>query len=313
MIRTRGALSALFMLFATATALAAQDAMVTAQEAPIRERPQLDATIIETKNAGAKIRISQFHKEGWYKTRASTGQYGWIWQADISILSYTDDVKTANLEQVVKEHEHRRTKEDHWIYLRAGGFLLGAMPGDLNEKFSRPAAAMFWAPGGFGEISFKLVKDLRLAFRVAGYSTTSSVSDNRGVPYDVSISGTPFLVGIDKDISVFKNFYLSAGLYGGYSFGNQVSVTATTFEQPNSFTIKKGAPAALLNFAAQYYLADWFSVIAEAGFYYSYISNTRVPPFNGDTPFKNPSTGNNVSLYMSHMGPMLGAAVQFNL
>lgn len=294
------------------TVFAAQDATITVEEAPIRERPSLDAVIIETKNAGTKIRISQYSKEGWYKTRTFTGGYGWVWQADLTILDHVDDLKTANLEATPRKHDHRQTKDDNWLFLRAGGLFLGVVPSNLSEHLGYPGGMPFWAPGGFAEISLKLAENLRLAFRVAGYYTFDSLRHSDGNQYDVTHSGIPILVGIDKDISLFKNFYVSAGLYAGLSFRNETTVTAPGHPVINAFTMASPAPAALMNFSAQYYFYNWISGIVEAGFYYSYIKQARVPSFNGDRPFRKPD-GSMDSLYITHLGPMISFGFQFNL
>ena len=96
-------MTAIKLLFAllcafSCPAFAAQDAVVTVEQAAIRERPSLDAKIIESKPVGARIRVSDFGKDGWYKTKASMGQFGWIWQADLTLSSFSDDIKASNLE-----------------------------------------------------------------------------------------------------------------------------------------------------------------------------------------------------------------------
>src|SRR5438105_789423 len=101
------ALTVLFLLCLVPPAFAAQDAMVTVEQASIHEKPTKDSAILETKKAGAKLRVSSYSKDGWYKTRAASGQYGWIWQASLTILTMTEDIKTANLELKERPREDR--------------------------------------------------------------------------------------------------------------------------------------------------------------------------------------------------------------
>jgi hypothetical protein len=92
---------------------AAQEAIVSAEEAAIRERPTTDAKVIESLPSGATLKVSSRQKDGWYKARASTGQIGWVSQDDITLKQYSTELKQGNV--VLKPqlaHERREYPQD---------------------------------------------------------------------------------------------------------------------------------------------------------------------------------------------------------
>jgi hypothetical protein len=305
-------------LFAPASAQAAQDAVVTTEQAAIRERPTLDAKIIESRAAGTKLRVSEFNKDGWYKTKATTGQFGWVWQADISILAYRDDVRASDLDMPERLRDRRLNRSEPWLFLRGVGSAFGIISSDISNRLGLGFGHLYLAKGGFAEIAVRLEERLRLALRVGDYSLSGSVAvtPTDGTParsYTVAMSGTPVLVGIDADVARGDVFDISAGFYAGMGFNNKLTVTETDFVAPNSFSVTQNHWALLLNFSAKYWIARWCAIVGEFGGYYSALSHVQVPnAFNGDAPFRDDS-GNLSILNVNHVGPILSLGVQFAL
>jgi hypothetical protein len=303
---------------APALAHAAQDAVVTTEQAAIRERPTLDAKIIESRAAGTKLRVSDYNKDGWYKTKATTGQFGWVWQADISVLAFHDDVRAADLEMPERLHERRMGRSEPWLFFRGGGSMLGVISADVSNRLGQGLGHLYLAPGGFGEIAVRVEDRLRIAVRMFEYSSNGTVTlgNSSGIParnYSVAMSSTPFLLGLDADVSRSEVFDVSAGFYAGLGLSNKITVTETDFDAPNSFTITQTHWAILVNFTAKYWFNRWFCAVGEVGGYYSALSHVQVPnAFNGDGPFRD-DAGNLSILNVNHLGPLLGLGLQIAL
>jgi hypothetical protein len=305
-------------ILAPARAHAAQDAVVTTEQAAIRERPTLDAKIIESRAAGTKLRVSDYNKDGWYKTKATTGQFGWVWQADISVLAFHEDVRAADLEMPERLHERRMGRSEPWLFLRGGGSLFGIISGDVSNRLGQGLGHMYFAPGGFGEIAVRLEDRLRVALRIGEYSSSGSVvlGNSSGIPnrtYNVAMSGTPFLLGLDADVARGEVFDVSAGFYAGLGLTNKITITEPDFDAPNSFTVSQTHWSILVNFTAKYWFSRWFALVGELGAYYSALSHVQVPnAFNGDGPFRD-EFGNLSILNVNHVGPIAGFGLQIAL
>lgn len=280
-------------------ALAAQDAMVTVEQAAIRERPELDAAIIESRNAGTKIRVSQYNKEGWFKTRSSNGQYGWIWQADITVLSMTSDVKAANLEMIDKNHERRHTRSAPWFFARAGGGLLAAMSPNLGKSFRASRTQLYPGFGGFGEIAVRVQDKFKLAARLLTYSAQSTVdskqNDGTILGVDVTHTGTAGLFGVEATINDSDTFDLTSSLYIGMA---QSSTTSGAPIPPtvDTKTVDGSALAGMLAFGGKYWLTRHFAILGDLDFYLTHIP--RTPPEKGN-------------MVVTHAVFFLNAGIQF--
>ncbi len=65
--------------FISSQAYAAQDTTIIIDNAPIRSDPSTSAKSIDYLPIGSEMRISSYPLPGgWYKVRATTGEYGWI-------------------------------------------------------------------------------------------------------------------------------------------------------------------------------------------------------------------------------------------
>lgn len=311
-------------LFAIAIALlipaysfAAQDAVVTVEQAAVRETPTMDAESIQNLNAGTKVRVSQYNKDGWYKIKSKSGKYGWIWQADITILAYTTDVETANLEMQKKSHDRRSRAEGPWLFVRTGGSVYLLTSADVSHRLRNASSTLYPGLGGFLEVATRIGENYRLALRLGTYSASSSLSHKNvttglTTSYTITHKGTPVLFGLDTDILQTEIFQLAGGIYAGFGMSNTTTIQSDQ-PAPNSTELSQNYFAAMLNFAAKYWFAHRFAIVGEFGVYYSRIPKSDVkPPFNGDAPFRQ-ADGNLGSLIVNHLGPVIGLGIQFSL
>lgn len=290
-------------------AKAAQDAVVTKEQAVIREHPWADSAILETRSAGSKVRVSSGTKNGWFKIRLNETKFGWIWQGDLAVLAHAGEVQAAGLEIKDKTHEPRPKSSGPWLFIRAGGFLFGLIDSDLSRRLGLAGGAIYLTPGGFAELAFKLEDRLRLAVRGLTYRSTSNISFG-GQPYNVTHSASMAMVGLDTDVSQGESIDVSVGLYAGLTFPTSVTVVDPIQSAPNSFYVTKNTYAIMLNFSVKHPFTKSLSGVVELGALYTGIPNGNVKdPFNGDGPFLDVN-GNPSSIRIAHVGPVLGAGLQ---
>lgn len=302
------------LFLCTTLAHAAQDAVVAAEQAAVRERPSRDAVVMESLSQGTKVRVSSKAKNGWFKTRSSVGLHGWIWQGH---LSFPQKAEEENSTEVLNHYRHVPHAQERGVRpylpfsLRGGGLVLGMFSSAVSSKLGLGKGRPYFASGGFIEAGYRVKEDLRLTGRFMGYTHTSGVLFH-GVRYDVSHTGYPLLAGIEATVLSTERFDITGALYAGFSLSNKLEVSAPAFSQPNAFVIESVAPAAMLNFGAKYLLSRRWAAVFELAAYYSYIPKQRVPnAFNGDGPFRD-DANTMTELRVNHLGMIAGVGVQFD-
>lgn len=304
-------LSIFLFLLPITEARAAQDAIVIVDQAAVRERPEFDAAVIESIEQGESVKVSSKNKDGWYKTRAKTGQYGWIWQADLSYPEFMHESEAANSKTRQQPHIDRGVRPYPLFSLRLGGHALGLAPTSLSRKLGLGSYHVYFAGEGFIEAGYRTSDRLRLVARFMGYSHESGIL-YQGVRYDVNMSGYPLLFGGDLDITHGERVDVSAAVYAGVSLSNRLEVVAPAFQPPNSFALEAVAPAVMLNFTSKYFITRFLSGVFETGLYYSYIPKQRVPgPFNADGPFRD-DVNTMTELRVSQLALFFGLGIQLD-
>lgn len=302
------------------SARAAQDAIVSTETASVRERPIDDAKVIETFPYGQKIRISSRSKDGWFKTRARTGQLGWVSQNDITLLDFKDELGSGQV--VVKGapgRERRDYEREPTYYLSFGGLGTTIEMLDFNQAIGLSSGHMSIATGFWADFSLVFMDRFRAGVRYMSYSSTLSVA-YLGNTYQVTNSGNPIMVGIEGEIARSGSFNVEAAGYVGYSPSTTITVNATTVTtasaaaSPASLstqsTIRNGEPAYLVNFTGMWHLAKWAALMAGAGVYYCKILKTALPAFQGQVP--NGTAGFALdNADAQHFGPLITLGAQF--
>lgn len=295
---------------AVTAAQAAQDATVIVEQAAIRERPTLDALVMESPEAGTVLRISNTSKDGWFKTRTSTGRIGWVWQADIRLEKYGEHFQGGNLSPEDRTRSTRHEAKGESFYVKLGGLMFVMWAPQFGENLGLDEKSIFLNSGFFGELSYRLNDDLCISLRHMQYSNEYSIVHG-GLEYETAQSGKSLLLGLEKDLSVGAIFSSTVGLYLGAAI-NTVKVTTVSAPPPNSFIIESPYPAAFFNWSTRYSLSKLFSIIGQAGIYLTQIPSTRIPnSFNGDEPFRAGERMQRVRI--GHVGPMISLGLQLSL
>lgn len=313
-MRTRSRHLVLFLLatmtlLSTAKIHAAQNAMITVEKAEIRESRSLDAPTIETKSAGAKIRISSRSKDGWYKIRATNGQFGWIWQADLAVLGDAADTRNLGLDSRGARSERQPYSQPRF-YLMGGAAEFTIFPADLNDRMNQKTGNYYMGLDYFGQISLRMDERLRFAFRVMNYDFSSAVVANNK-NYTVEFSSTPLLIGFENSLFQGDHFEVMAGLFGGIGYNNKLVIVSTDDAVPNSVTFESSDLALLFTVDLKYWLSRHIGIVLEGGVYFSQMTSVSVStPFNGSTTFVDPQSGGYASFNVNHFGPVVGAALE---
>lgn len=271
---------------------ASQDAMVSVEQAAVRERPSTDSKIIESKPTGEKIRVSSFSKDGWYKIKSNIGQYGWIWQNDITLLNMSSDVKAANLEMTDKEHDRRELLHERWLFLRLGGSALS-----LIDQVGDTSGHLHLAAGGYGEVAVRITEGMRGAVRLMAFGDLMSVTSMGSTNFDVFPGGVFAMLGAETEFSTSTTHDLAMSLYAGPSLANSVSVTRSDGKPPANFAVTGTAWAFLANFTYRYIYTNLIRFVGDVGFMYVYTPRLPIPNFG--VP------------HVSEYGPSLSLGVEF--
>lgn len=297
---------------------AAQDATIAVDSAAIRQEADHDSKILESKLAGSKVRISSSSKNGWYKTKTSLGLFGWIWQADVAIGDMKNAAQEQSLQIKSQPHDRRKEKQEPWLFLRAGGYLFGIFSSEISKSLGLGAGKVYYTPGANFELAARIDERLRLGVRLMSYSSTTSVgfadaTAGRTYNYKITHSGTPLLIGLDADVIRGERFDVSAGLFGGFNFSNTLTLVASDFTEPNSFSFTKTTYALLFDLSAKYWFTRNFGLVGNLGFFYSRIPSSPITSaFGGDSQFRT-SAGDLGSYSSTNMGPIIGLALQLAL
>lgn len=268
-------LAVLILLGTPTVALSAQEAMVTIEQAPIREKPAVNSTIIESRASGERIRVSSYNREGWYKVKTSSGQYGWIWQGDIALTSFSDDVAAANLELQEREHNRRHLPEPPRFMLRGSLNLSPILIAQVDARKGNAHATF----GGFGEFQLRVSDGLRLALRLMSYVDVTRWPANSITDADVEPGHTLGLIGFEQDVSGNDKQGLSVGAYGGFTLASSMTVRRIDAQLPTTTAIDNQGYALLLNLVYKRHLKNWLELVGEGGILYTYHPKMWIPYF----------------------------------
>jgi hypothetical protein len=290
-------------------AVAAQDAVTIIEQAKIQQSPSPAAETLETRPIHTKLRISSFNKDGWYKVRTTSGQFGWIYQSDIRLLNMSDDLSAAALEVKSVPHDRRGDIQPPRFYARAGGSIYTFFNTDLNEKLGLRKVGMFPALGYFADFAIRLEDRLKLAARFQAYAHNTRKTfgaDSILIEQDQMAA----LLGLRARVTSMENFDIEMGLYGGVPLKTKIRLTATDYVAPNFTQTTSGIYTVLINASGVYRLSRYFSVTAELGLLASKFRNYRPRTFLGDSVLRN-DLGQMKELDMTHAGPLFNVGLQF--
>lgn len=297
-------------LLLSASVFAAQNAVVTSRRAAIYQNPSEESPILEYADPGDKVRISNHHKDGFYKVKTKGGGYGWIWQAHVAIDQEDSNIKVANLEMANHNHEHRFDTTKKRIFIRGSGFFFALMSSDISNRLDYKKFPYYPSYGGFFDIGVGISDGMRILGRV-GYYTGGKTVTKDTLNFSVTHSSIPILLGLEGDVYRGKRFDISSAVYVGAGLQSTTSVTATSASAPNAFTLQSTSLAALGNFSLKYFFSNNIAIVTELGALYSQTGlRTIGTDFNGSENFKNIDDGQLGKFRIRHVGPYASLGFQ---
>src|SRR5690606_14631882 len=128
----------------------------------------------------------------------------------------------------------------------------------------------------------------RLGLRLMGLSSSRTFTRS-GNNYDISFFGLPLLFGVDTEYYESIRWSFNVGLYVGFNFLHNMSVTASNANPPNSFTVYNAERAwtALLTLTTKYHWSASTVVFFELSGFYTNSKLLRIASggFNGSSAF----------------------------
>lgn len=147
-------------------ALAAQSAVVTVNEASVREMPSADAAVLETLFSGTQIRISNQMKEGWYQTRRSNGSgLGWIHGSEVRPDAIDAKLKNAG---IIAADPQDSVRDRHYLVF-AGFFDAAYLP---SASLAEEKTAFGFSLGA----GYRIKTDWTARFRFESIGETGSTA-----------------------------------------------------------------------------------------------------------------------------------------
>lgn len=298
------------LLCATPSLFAAQNARVIKDGAEIHQLPAASSGVLETKKIGDILRISNSDKDRWYKTKTSTGKFGWIQQSDIEpthSMTTSDTQLHKEFEtQEIDSSRFNSAYDRNWhLKFAADSFFL--MSPRFSQRLGRSPFHPYFAPLITAEGGYRIQDALSVVLRTGYYITSGEITDRSGYHYQYTHEGIPFLLGLDREFSTNGKWSMHAALYFGMSFNNQLFIRARDYTLPNSTLLKANAFAWALIFSGHYSLSTRWKLFLETGGVFTYSPKVPMTNFNGSEVFRNGSS--TLSLPIQNFGPVLGAGL----
>lgn len=273
---------------------AAQNALIINSDATIRSAPFAEADPIETRKSGETIRISSFQKDGWFKVRATNGQFGWIWQADIAVDSETPEIRSASIDLLGKS-KYKVSRDQPWLYFRPMLTLYSlsaANIGGYRFNYSIHSGMNF-------DLRARVDNTLSFDLRAGYYQTPKAGADY----IEITRRGVPVLLGAEFTLSRTNKSTNALVILAGMDY-SVISIDATKEASPNSTSATQFTPIGWISYMQKKKIGLTTSFIWDLGVFYSPIKSSRVTVYPFMEPAGNPNT------VVSHYS---GVAMNFGL
>ena len=238
---------------------AAKMAKVVVESARVLDKPQSDATEISKIPKDTTIPVSNNQTNGYYKTKISSGQLGWISGADI-LAGETIGAPAASVKEEKKTEKKSEASASLNQLVLSGGLNLVSNTG-FPSKISTTDAGKAYA--GTLELQFGLNDRFSLSGRVEYISSSSSQTITGGTQA-FKFKTIPILGGVNY-FPLHKNkFKWGFGAYGGLSMLTSLTVTQTTSVNNPEFSSTDFT--AYFNTQAMYAFSSAISGLLEVGY-----------------------------------------------
>ncbi len=295
--------SCALIIFAAAAAVlaqsasAAQNAVVTVTRADLHASPDPQSEVLESKFSGSRLRVSSFHKNGWYRVKTSNGRYGWIWQTDIAVDFDQAPLTSASIDLAGTARE-RKPRESHWLFLTPRAVALGLSSVNVGGFRFNYTASM----GILFDLAVQLDSTVKAVART-GYYSGSLGADL----FTASRSGLLLLGGAEFEFSRRTHWHTGLNLLAGIDT-NSITLEAVAAASPNTVSASESSLLGMLSYVAKYTLNSKTRFALEAGAYFEQLKSRTLTKVAFMQRAGDPS-----SLTPRFMGPFVSFGVEFAL
>ncbi len=278
---------------------AAQRAQVNAESAIIYSQPNTSSEVLETKHAGDEIIISNFQKDGWFKAKTNTGNYGWIHHLNVAIGNERIEVKMANLDLMGQKRPDKSRETPPWLFARpsiGGLFTSSATIGGDRFNYTYTTDFLLDLSVRFG---FSARGTLRTGYYKTGTDSNRIFSIYRyGIPV---MLGAEFLMSKSMDWQTWFNFY------GGIDINTFVLENAAN-SVPKTTSSRKREPFGIASLMFKNSIGSSTRLTLETGLYFSAVSTRTLERVGFLEPLGFPD-----AIKSHFFGPLLQLGIEFEL
>ncbi|MBI2604459.1 MAG: hypothetical protein HYW49_00105 [Deltaproteobacteria bacterium] len=279
------------------SASAAQNAVVTVTRADLHASPDPESEVLESRFSGARLRVSNFHKNGWYRVRATNGRYGWIWQADIAVDFDQAPLASASIDLAGTARD-RKPRESHWLFLTPRVVALGLSSINVGGFRGNYTASM----GFLFDLAVQLDTMIKAVARTGYYSGSLG-----GEIFSASRSGLLLLGGAEFELSRRPHWHTGINLLAGID-SNSITLEAAAAANPSTVSASESSLLGMLSYVAKYTLNPKTRFALEFGAYFEQSKSRTLEKVAFMQRAGNPS-----SLTPRFMGPFVSFGVEFAL
>ncbi len=288
-------------LFSSA-AFAAQDGRIIHDGAAIRAEADIQAPVLEVRKRGQELRISSEARDGWFKTRTTDGNTGWIHQSEIIPSEFNSVLRHGDVQEdlVDRPNNYRphRERGNYFLSFRVAGGYTSMMAPPLNLRLGYPFYRSSFGPLAMAQLNFHFSDFLSLAVR-GEYQRTSWHT----LGLDITQQALPLMVGLEYtlDMNLRQRTYLATLI--GVGLGDQISVSNTDVPELGSSAGISAHPVYLMvTLGHEMRVASWFAFFMELELRASQsLSNPSTGDFLGANPaFR--ENGNDIGISIANHG-----------
>ncbi len=273
------------------SALAAQIGKIVVDEASVYEFPQRSAKVVGKLPKGAEQTVSNLPTDGFFKTKLSTGDIGWISGNDILVgtggapASSKPKAPGAKRREIVSEDEisPNRFKADKYRIQLGYGFQNLAY-GGLSSQFQKTVDLNYGKSFGI-EIQRMISESLHWAFRAEMYSSKTGTQDlGSSTTQTLEQYSIPIQLGLIYSPIYSKRFRLGLGAYFGVAPVSYTTVSQTTTTDTNTIKFNSMDPVGTASVQAVYGLGRAFGVLGEMAYHYQTTGSLPATTVLGSIP-----------------------------
>ncbi len=279
---------------------AAQTGEVIVEEAQVYQYPQAGSKVIGRLKRAQTVPVSNLPTEGFYKTRLSNGETGWLSGNDILAGTAARPASSTATPRMRKKPPQSRitpieqddggesedpssTEGDHTRILVGFGMQTLSFSG-LSSNYEKTELLNPGTQLGL-ELQFRLSSWLHWAARVdALFGKTGDQVLTNGAAQTMSYTNIPAQLGLVMTLVRSESIRLSLGAYAGASVVSSIAINQVTSTTTGDITYSSIDPCGLASAQIAYAFGRKFSLFAEGAYRYQQTAELPATTTFGNIP-----------------------------